>query len=104
MTAETSKRKFRAKGQDITLSDQPREAVDDGGRPDHVYPARSMTSLDKCVAWLVDKAVGIYFAAVRSFVRDEGGAALIEYTMLIGILVLAVIATLIAVGRWITGR
>ena len=39
-----------------------------------------------------------YFAAVRSFLHDDDGAALIEYTMLIGILVLAVIASIIAVG------
>ena len=36
--------------------------------------------------------------------RDEDGAALIEYTVLIGILVVAVIATIIAVGSWVNGR
>jgi len=38
------------------------------------------------------------------FARDEGGAALIEYTVLLGILVVAVIATIAAVGKWINGQ
>jgi pilus assembly protein Flp/PilA len=45
-----------------------------------------------------------YLAALRSFLRDDDGAALIEYTTLIGILVLAVIATAIAVGIWVSGQ
>ena len=36
--------------------------------------------------------------------RDEDGAALIEYTVLLGIMVVAVIATIIAVGGWINGQ
>ena len=36
--------------------------------------------------------------------QDEDGAALIEYTVLLGIMVVAVIATIIAVGGWINGR
>ena len=36
--------------------------------------------------------------------RDEDGAALIEYTVLLGIMVVAVIATIIAVGGWINGK
>ena len=35
---------------------------------------------------------------------DEEGAALIEYTVLLGILVVAVIATIVAVGGWISNR
>lgn len=35
---------------------------------------------------------------------DEDGAALIEYTVLLGILVVAVITTIIAVGGWVNGR
>jgi len=45
-----------------------------------------------------------YLAAIRSFLRDEQGAALIEYTTLIGILVLAVLVTIIAVGIWVSGQ
>jgi pilus assembly protein Flp/PilA len=36
--------------------------------------------------------------------RDEEGAALIEYTVLLGILVVAVIATIVAVGVWVNGK
>ena len=36
--------------------------------------------------------------------RDEDGAALIEYTVLLGIMLVAVIATIILVGTWISGR
>jgi len=36
--------------------------------------------------------------------KDKEGAALIEYTVLIGILLVAVIATIIAVGGWVNGR
>jgi pilus assembly protein Flp/PilA len=36
--------------------------------------------------------------------RDEDGAALIEYTVLLGILLVAVIATIGLVGTWINGQ
>jgi len=36
--------------------------------------------------------------------RDEDGAALIEYTVLLGIMLVAVIATIILVGTWIGGK
>ena len=36
--------------------------------------------------------------------KDEEGAALIEYTVLLGILVVAVIATIVAVGVWVNGK
>jgi pilus assembly protein Flp/PilA len=38
------------------------------------------------------------------FSKDEDGAALIEYTVLLGILVVAVIATIGLVGTWINGK
>lgn len=38
------------------------------------------------------------------FGRDEEGAALIEYTVLLGIMLVAVIATIILVGTWISGQ
>jgi len=41
---------------------------------------------------------------LRKFGRDESGAALIEYTVLLGILVVAVVATIGAVGTWINGQ
>ena len=36
--------------------------------------------------------------------RDENGAALVEYTVLLGILVVAVIASIIVVGTWVSGK
>jgi pilus assembly protein Flp/PilA len=41
---------------------------------------------------------------VRNLKKDEDGAALIEYTVLLAILVVAVIATITAVGGWVSGR
>jgi pilus assembly protein Flp/PilA len=40
----------------------------------------------------------------RRLGKDEDGAALIEYTVLLGILLIAVIATIGLVGTWISGR
>jgi pilus assembly protein Flp/PilA len=41
---------------------------------------------------------------VRRLGQDEEGASLIEYTVLLGILLVAVIATIGAVGTWINGK
>jgi pilus assembly protein Flp/PilA len=41
---------------------------------------------------------------MRLLARDENGAALVEYTTLIGILVVAVIATILGVGGWVSGQ
>jgi pilus assembly protein Flp/PilA len=41
---------------------------------------------------------------VSRFKKDEDGAALIEYTVLLGILLIAVIAIIAAVGTWINGQ
>jgi pilus assembly protein Flp/PilA len=38
------------------------------------------------------------------FKKDEDGAALIEYTVLLGILLIAVIAIIATVGTWISGQ
>lgn len=40
----------------------------------------------------------------KRFSQEEDGAALIEYTVLLGILVVAVIATIGLVGTWINGQ
>jgi pilus assembly protein Flp/PilA len=39
---------------------------------------------------------------IRGLGRDEEGAALIEYTVLLGVMLVAVIATIVLVGQWIT--
>jgi pilus assembly protein Flp/PilA len=36
------------------------------------------------------------------FLKDEDGAALIEYTVLLGVLLIAVIATIGLVGTWVS--
>jgi pilus assembly protein Flp/PilA len=41
---------------------------------------------------------------VSQFKKDEDGAALIEYTVLLGILLIAVIAIIGAVGVWINNE
>jgi len=44
--------------------------------------------------------------SLRNFVRlarDENGAALVEYTTLIGILVVVITAAILAVGGWMNG-
>ena len=41
---------------------------------------------------------------VFRFKKDEDGAALIEYTVLLGILLIAVIAIITFVGGWISGQ
>jgi len=40
----------------------------------------------------------------RSFRDEEDGAAMIEYSVLIGIITVATIATILLVGAWVTGQ
>ncbi|WP_050596273.1 Flp family type IVb pilin [Mesorhizobium sp. WSM1293] len=40
----------------------------------------------------------------RQFRDDENGAAMVEYTVLLGIITVAVIASVIVVGTWVSGR
>jgi pilus assembly protein Flp/PilA len=40
----------------------------------------------------------------KRLTKDEDGAALLEYTVLLGILLVAVIATITLVGTWISGQ
>lgn len=41
---------------------------------------------------------------LEKFRKDEDGAALIEYTVLLGILLVAVIAIIVFVGGWVNGK
>ena len=41
---------------------------------------------------------------IKALLRDENGAAMIEYSILIGLIAAAVIAAVVAVGVWITAR
>jgi pilus assembly protein Flp/PilA len=40
----------------------------------------------------------------KRFIADEEGAALVEYTVLLGIMLVAVIATIVAVGGWVNTK
>jgi pilus assembly protein Flp/PilA len=44
------------------------------------------------------------FNIAKHFIADEDGAALIEYTVLIGVMLIAVIATILAVGNWVNTK
>jgi pilus assembly protein Flp/PilA len=41
---------------------------------------------------------------LKKLINDEEGAALIEYTVLLGILLVAVIATIVLVGAWVNTK
>lgn len=41
---------------------------------------------------------------LNKFKNDEDGAALIEYTVLLGLMLVAVVATITLVGTWVSGR
>ena len=41
---------------------------------------------------------------LKKLVKDEEGAALIEYTVLLGILLVAGLATIILVGAWVNTK
>ncbi|RWC97294.1 MAG: Flp family type IVb pilin [Mesorhizobium sp.] len=40
----------------------------------------------------------------RQFRDDENGAAMVEYTILLGIITVAVIATVVLVGGWVSTK
>ena len=42
-----------------------------------------------------------FLGTLKKFGKDEEGAALVEYTVLLGILLVAVIVTIGSVGGWI---
>jgi pilus assembly protein Flp/PilA len=42
--------------------------------------------------------------AIKKVVRDEDGASLIEYTVLLAIILVAVIGIIAAVGGWINNK
>jgi len=41
---------------------------------------------------------------VRRLGRDESGAALVEYTVLLGVMLVAVIGTIVLVGGWVNTK
>jgi pilus assembly protein Flp/PilA len=53
------------------------------------------------------KALAVYdrlTTVVTEFTKDEAGATLVEYTVLLGILLIAVIALIAYIGGWISGQ
>jgi pilus assembly protein Flp/PilA len=41
---------------------------------------------------------------LAKFAKDESGAALVEYSLLIGLITVGVVTLVIAVGGWVTGE
>ncbi|MER8826455.1 Flp family type IVb pilin [Mesorhizobium sp. M0938] len=40
----------------------------------------------------------------RQFCQDDSGAAMVEYSILVGIIAAAAILAILAIGGWVTGR
>ncbi|CAN7415327.1 Flp family type IVb pilin [Phenylobacterium sp. LjRoot219] len=53
---------------------------------------------------LKDHAVAHLDGLKTRLSKDESGAALIEYTILIGLITVAAITAIIAVGTWVSGK
>ena len=41
---------------------------------------------------------------LKAFREDESGAAMVEYTILLGIITVAVIVTIVSVGGWVNTK
>ena len=41
---------------------------------------------------------------IKKLYRDEEGAALVEYTVLLGVMLVAVIGTIVLVGGWVNTK
>lgn len=48
--------------------------------------------------------MNMLMAMARQFRDDENGAAMVEYSILVGIIAAASILAIIAIGLWVTGR
>ena len=48
--------------------------------------------------------MSMILAAAKGFTADESGTALVEYTVLVGIMLIAVVATILSVGTWINTK
>ncbi len=55
-------------------------------------------------AWNLTRRMSKAWNLTLRLGKDEEGAALIEYTVLLGILLITVIATIGLVGTWINGK
>ena len=41
---------------------------------------------------------------IKGFVRDEHGAALLEYTVLLGLMLVTVIAAIVSIAGWVSNN
>jgi pilus assembly protein Flp/PilA len=41
---------------------------------------------------------------IAKFAKDESGAALVEYSLLIGLITVAVVATIVLIGTWVSAQ
>jgi pilus assembly protein Flp/PilA len=48
--------------------------------------------------------MGQLIGMVRQFRDDENGAAMVEYSILVGIIAGAAILAIVAIGLWVSGR
>jgi pilus assembly protein Flp/PilA len=65
-----------------------------GGSPVDMVPISAVTQGEECV---MSKLLNV-FKRTR---KDESGAALIEYSILIGLITVLVISTIVIVGQWV---
>ena len=49
----------------------------------------------------MNKLIAKAQVAINSFSKNEAGAALVEYSLLIGLITVGVVALVIAVGGWV---
>jgi pilus assembly protein Flp/PilA len=52
----------------------------------------------------MNKLIAKAQVALQSFKKNESGAALVEYSLLIGLITVAVVGTVILVATWISGQ
>jgi pilus assembly protein Flp/PilA len=50
------------------------------------------------------KAMTKIMNATKGFIADEQGAALVEYTVLMGIMLVTVISSIIKIGTWVNTK
>ena len=50
------------------------------------------------------RIIARFIALLRRLTSDENGASMIEYTVLLGLLTVAVIGTITLVGTWMSGQ
>jgi pilus assembly protein Flp/PilA len=51
-----------------------------------------------------ETVMGKVLQLVRKIAHDEEGAALVEYTVLLGVMLVAVVATIGLVGGWVNSK